>query len=246
MELEVTCAPVPQRAWVRSTVGTGFLGEVFSGYFLTCKTKIRKLYAPTFPEYHLAVIIILSYSPCYIEWVREWCVSSFMFVVSRRWSRHWADPSSGETFHVLVWSKQEDPLRYYSLVSLRKYRNKSKNWQCILLINRSYYCYFYYYFYYCCCYCIYIIQVLGRVKISGHWMMLIMMAKWYSGTLGGLKVPGICLTGEEKLRKNLTQETCPDRGSNPDPLRDRRACYHLLHSGGQIRRMCSKCLTHCS
>ena len=48
----------------------------------------------------------------------------------------------------------------------------------------------------------------------------------------GLKLPDICLTGEEKPRKNLTQETCPDRGSNPDPLRDRRACYHLSHSGG--------------
>ena len=33
-------------------------------------------------------------------------------------------------------------------------------------------------------------------------------------------------------KKNLTQETCPDRGSNPGPLRDKRACYHLLHSGG--------------
>ena len=48
----------------------------------------------------------------------------------------------------------------------------------------------------------------------------------------GLKFPNICLTGEEKPRKNLTQETYPDRGSNPDPLRDKRACYHLLHSGG--------------
>ena len=53
------------------------------------------------------------------------------------------------------------------------------------------------------------------------------------GDLGGLKFPDICLIGEEKPRKNLTQETCPDRGSNPGPLRDKRACYHLLHSGGQ-------------
>ena len=43
------------------------------------------------------------------------------------------------------------------------------------------------------------------------------------GNLGGLKLPDICLTGEEKPRKNLTQETYSDRGSNPDPLRDRRA-----------------------
>ena len=48
------------------------------------------------------------------------------------------------------------------------------------------------------------------------------------GDLVGLKLPDIRLTGEE----NLTQETCPDRGSNPGPLRDKRACYHLLHSGG--------------
>ena len=54
------------------------------------------------------------------------------------------------------------------------------------------------------------------------------------GDLVGLKFPDICLTGEEKPRKNLTQETCPDRGSNPGPLRDKRACYHLFHSGGQL------------
>ena len=52
------------------------------------------------------------------------------------------------------------------------------------------------------------------------------------GDIGGLKLPDNCLTGEKKPRKNLTQETCPDRGSNPGPLRDRRACYRLAHSGG--------------
>ena len=52
------------------------------------------------------------------------------------------------------------------------------------------------------------------------------------GDLVDLKLPDIRLTGEEKPRKNLTQETCPDRGSNPGPLRDKRARYHLLHSGG--------------
>ena len=50
------------------------------------------------------------------------------------------------------------------------------------------------------------------------------------GELGGLKFPDICLTGEEKPRKNLTQETCPDRGSNPGPLRDRQACCRLAHN----------------
>ena len=42
------------------------------------------------------------------------------------------------------------------------------------------------------------------------------------GDLVGLKLPDIRVTDEEKPRKNLTQETCPDRGSNPGPLRERR------------------------
>ena len=56
------------------------------------------------------------------------------------------------------------------------------------------------------------------------------------GDIVGLKLPDIfCLIGEEKRRKILTQETCPDRGSNPGPLRGRRACYRLLHCTGQFR-----------
>ena len=54
------------------------------------------------------------------------------------------------------------------------------------------------------------------------------------GDLVGLKLPDIRLTGEEKPRKNLTQETCPNWGSNPGPLHDKRACYHLFHSGGPM------------
>ena len=51
------------------------------------------------------------------------------------------------------------------------------------------------------------------------------------GDLVGLKLPDIHLTDEEKPRKkNLTQETCPDQGSNSGPLRDKRKCYHLLHT----------------
>ena len=49
------------------------------------------------------------------------------------------------------------------------------------------------------------------------------------GDLMDLKPPDIRLTGEEKPRRNLTQETCPDRGSNQGPLLDKRACYHLFH-----------------
>ena len=54
------------------------------------------------------------------------------------------------------------------------------------------------------------------------------------GDLVGLKLPAIRLTGEEKTRKNLTQETSLNRGSNPGSLRDKRACYHLFHSGGCV------------
>ena len=43
VEKVVACALVTQRARVRSPVGTGFLGEVFSRFFLTCKTNVRKL-----------------------------------------------------------------------------------------------------------------------------------------------------------------------------------------------------------
>ena len=68
---------------------------------------------------------------------------------------------------------------------------------------------------------------------QGEYGMMIMTAKFIFGNLVGLKFPDICVTGEEKPRKNLTQETCPDRGSNPGPLHDRRACYCLSHSGGR-------------
>ena len=43
LEQVVACVLVTQRARVRSPVGTGFLGEVFLGFFLTCKTNVRKL-----------------------------------------------------------------------------------------------------------------------------------------------------------------------------------------------------------
>ena len=59
----VACAPVALRTRVRSPVGTGFLSEVFSRFFLTCKTNVRKLYAHKVPGYHLTAIIIISYSP---------------------------------------------------------------------------------------------------------------------------------------------------------------------------------------
>ena len=62
----VACAPVTQRARVRSLVGTSFVDEVFSGFFLTYKTNVREVWAPKVPEYHLAVIIIINH---YSLWV---------------------------------------------------------------------------------------------------------------------------------------------------------------------------------
>ena len=61
---------------------------------------------------------------------------------------------------------------------------------------------------------------------QSEYEMMMMASRWYSGTFVDLKFPDMCLTGEEKPRKkNLTQETCPERGSNSGPLHDRRACY---------------------
>ena len=92
-------------ARVRFPVGTGFLREFFWGF----SSPVRQMsgnFRPTMvPEYHLDAIIIISYSLCWHDWVCAWCVSSFMFVLSRRWPWCWADRSSGETLHVLVWSK---------------------------------------------------------------------------------------------------------------------------------------------
>ena len=77
-----------------------------------------------------------------------------------------------------------------------------------------------------------IFEALGCINISGHWRPLLMNGQMIFGDLGGLKLSDICLTGEEKPRKNLTQETCPNRRSNLGPLHDRHTCYHLAHSGG--------------
>ena len=70
-------------------------------------------------------------------------------------------------------------------------------------------------------------------------MMITTTAKWYSGTLGAWNFLTFVLQVRKNPKKNLTQETCHDRGSNPGPLRDKRACYHLLHSGGHIQIICN-------
>ena len=49
-----------------------------------------------------------------------------------------------------------------------------------------------------------------------------------------LKLLTFVLQVRKNTEKIFTQKTCPDRGSNQGPLRYRRACYRLLHSGGQL------------
>ena len=67
---------------------------------------------------------------------------------------------------------------------------------------------------------------------------------WWPNDIGDLCEPDICLIDEEKSRENLTQETCPDWGSKPGLVRDRRACYRLLHSGGLLIKFVSKEITN--
>ena len=118
------CAPVIQQTRVWSPVGTSlFPGRGFFGVFPHRKTNVRELLAHKLPGYHLAVIIIVSYSPfrmngcmngvyrlsssCYLGSI----MLADIFVEIRKFGlfrmpRHWADPSSGKAFHVLVWSKR--------------------------------------------------------------------------------------------------------------------------------------------
>ena len=84
----VACAPVKQRARVRFPVGTGFLGEIFFGVFPHLQVMSGNFGPTRSPEYHLAAIIIIPYSPYWYECEYAWCVLSFMFVLSRRWPRH--------------------------------------------------------------------------------------------------------------------------------------------------------------
>ena len=64
----VACSPVTQRARVRSPVGTSFLGEVFSGFFLTYKTNFRKLRPPRSPN----IIWPSLSSSIIIHYGRQW------------------------------------------------------------------------------------------------------------------------------------------------------------------------------
>ena len=62
------------------------------------------------------------------------------------------------------------------------------------------------------------------------------------GDLVGLKLPDIHLTGEEKPRKNLTQETCPDQ-ARMLPLAPQRwtiYIYMYVYIYNHFIRICSE------
>ena len=102
VEQAVACAPVTQRAWIRSPVGTSFPGCDFSSPVRQISGSFRP---PWFPEHHLAIIIILIIST-FLECMNYWMVCivfNYLFVLSRRWPQHWANYSSVEALHVLVW-----------------------------------------------------------------------------------------------------------------------------------------------
>ena len=85
-------------------------------------------------------------------------------------------------------------------------------------------------------YCIFGFKGASTSKVTGarnEMMMDDYDGQMIFGDLVGQKLSDIRLTGEEKPRKNHTKETCPDRGLNLGPLRDKHACYHLFHSGGR-------------
>ena len=196
-----------------------------------------------------------------------------MFVLSRRWPRHWADPSSGEALHVLVCSNNNvcDPeinlicnvpcALSSHLISLSKFnlplignftwptppgpyrtttcRGRELNygshtyffdhtrtlraspdewsaqcrghlWDSTNMKDNTH-------------------QAHTQSSQQGEYGMMMTTAKLYSGTLGP-KVSSHLPYRWGKTPKNLTQETCPDRGLKPGPLRDKHACYHLLHA----------------
>ena len=55
------CAPVMQRARVRSPVGIGFLVRFFRGFSSPVRQMSGIFMAPKVPECHLAIIIIITH-----------------------------------------------------------------------------------------------------------------------------------------------------------------------------------------
>ena len=60
-------------------------------------------------------------------------------------------------------------------------------------------------------------QAHTQLSRQGEYGMMNTTAKWYSGTLGGLKFPDICLTAEEKPRKEPHPGNLSRPGIEPGP-----------------------------
>ena len=69
VEQAVACGPVTKRTQVWSSVVTSFLGEVYSGFFLTCTTNVRKLQAPMAPRVSFGHIITILIISALLEWM---------------------------------------------------------------------------------------------------------------------------------------------------------------------------------
>ena len=69
---------------------------------------------------------------------------------------------------------------------------------------------------------------------------MIMTAKWYSGDLVSLKLPDICLTGEEKPPEKTSPRNLVWTEDRIRAHRKRRACYRLLYSGGRFKELTKK------
>ena len=103
VEQAVGCAPVTQRARVRSR--GQFLGWVFFGVFPHLYDKCQEALGPQGPRISFGP----HNHPFIFALLKNGFVNGVFFQVllSRRWPRHWAVHSSGEALHVLVWSKKD-------------------------------------------------------------------------------------------------------------------------------------------
>ena len=70
-------------------------------------------------------------------------------------------------------------------------------------------------------------QAHTQASQQGKYGMMIMMVKWYPETLGGLQIPDICLTGEEKPPKKPHPGNLSRPGIEPGPAAW-QACMLLL------------------
>ena len=110
---------------------------------------------------------------------------------------------------------------------LRKFDNGNYRWYLKLSVLSQNQRFCWYLYQEKVCVCIWGFTVRQHLRslapvMNGYWWL------WWPNDIGGSCGPKASwhLSQVRKTRKkNLTQETCPDQGSNLGPLRDRCACY---------------------